>query len=80
MPTNCLQQPAGSEATLWTTTTFLDQEQEEAIRQFFQNFSIEQTHGAESQQFISLWDKLGDIYTGTTAAILQQLGTSPTKA
>lgn len=40
---------------------FLDKEQEEAIQQFFQNFSIEKrTHLKE--KFISLWDKLGDIY------------------
>lgn len=40
---------------------FLDSEQEEAIRQFFQNFSIE--HRTQlKEKFISLWDKLGDIY------------------
>lgn len=41
--------------------SFLDSEQEAAIRQFFQNFSIEQ-HTELKQRFISLWDKLGDIY------------------
>ena len=41
--------------------SFLDGEQEEAIRQFFQNFSIEQ-HTELKQRFLSLWDKLGDIY------------------
>ncbi|MDE6348667.1 MAG: PD-(D/E)XK nuclease family protein, partial [Bacteroides sp.] len=40
---------------------FLDQEQEEAIRQFFQNFSIEKRTELKTK-FISLWDKLGDIY------------------
>lgn len=40
---------------------FLDEEQEAAIRQFFQNFSIEQ-HTKLKDKFISLWDKLGDIY------------------
>ena len=40
---------------------FLDQEQEEAIRQFFQNFSIEKRTELKAK-FISLWDKLGDIY------------------
>lgn len=40
---------------------FLDKEQEEAIRQFFQNFSIEK-HTKLKEKFISLWDKLGDIY------------------
>lgn len=40
---------------------FLDKEQEEAIRQFFQNFSIEK-RTLLKEKFISLWDKLGDIY------------------
>lgn len=40
---------------------FLDKEQEDAIRQFFQNFSIEK-HTKLKEKFISLWDKLGDIY------------------
>ena len=40
---------------------FLDMEQEEAIRQFFQNFSIERRTELKNK-FISLWDKLGDIY------------------
>lgn len=40
---------------------FLDEEQEEAIQQFFQNFSIE--HRTElKDKFVSLWDKLGIIY------------------
>ena len=33
---------------------FLDEEQEEAIRQFFQNFSIEKTNGIESQVHLPL--------------------------
>lgn len=40
---------------------FLDKEQEEAIQQFFQNFSIEKRTELKAK-FISLWDKLGDIY------------------
>ena len=40
---------------------FLDEEQEEAIRQFFQNFSIER-RTERKEKFISLWDKLGIIY------------------
>ena len=40
---------------------FLDKEQEDAIRQFFQNFSIEK-HTKLKEKFISLWDKLGNIY------------------
>ena len=41
--------------------TFIDDEQEEAIRQFFQNFSIER-RTALKERFISLWDVLGNIY------------------
>lgn len=40
---------------------FLSTEQEEAIQQFFQNFSIEK-RTILKEKFISLWDKLGDIY------------------
>ena len=40
---------------------FLDKEQEEAIQQFFQNFSIERRTELK-EKFISLWDKLGAIY------------------
>lgn len=40
---------------------FLDKEQEAAIQQFFQNFSIERRTELK-EKFISLWDKLGDIY------------------
>lgn len=40
---------------------FLDEEQEEAIQQFFQNFSIERRTELK-EKFISLWDKLGIIY------------------
>ena len=40
---------------------FLDKEQEEAIPQFFRNFSIERRTELK-EKFISLWDKLGTIY------------------
>ena len=40
---------------------FLDKEQEEAIRQFFHNFSIEKRTELKAK-FISLWDRLGTIY------------------
>lgn len=40
---------------------FLDPEQEKSIRQFFQNFSVER-RTILKEKFISLWDKLGDIY------------------
>lgn len=43
--------------------TFIDDEQEEAIQQFFQNFSIER-RTALKERFISLWDVLGNIYKG----------------
>ena len=38
-----------------------DKEQEEAIQQFFRNFSIERRTELK-EKFISLWDKLGTIY------------------
>ena len=41
--------------------TFMDKEQEAAIQQFFQNFSIEK-RTALKEKFISMWDVLGDIY------------------
>ena len=41
--------------------SYLDEEQEEAIQQFFQNFSIEQTTVLK-ERFISLWNVLGKIY------------------
>ncbi|KAA6343282.1 ATP-dependent helicase/deoxyribonuclease subunit B [termite gut metagenome] len=40
---------------------FLSKEQEEAIRLFFNNFSIER-HTELKEKFISLWNKLGTIY------------------
>lgn len=40
---------------------FLDEEQEKAIKQFFQNFSIEKRTELK-EKFISLWDKLGNVY------------------
>lgn len=43
------------------TPDFLDQEQEEAIRQFFVNFSVERRTELKDR-FISLWEKLGTIY------------------
>jgi CRISPR/Cas system-associated exonuclease Cas4 (RecB family) len=41
---------------------FIDPEQEEAIKQFFQNFSIER-RTVLKEKFISLWDRLGSIYS-----------------
>ncbi len=40
---------------------YLDEEQEAAIQQFFQNFSI-QKRTELKDRFISLWDALGNIY------------------
>lgn len=51
--------------------TFIDDEQEEAIRQFFQNFSIER-RTALKEQFISLWDVLGNIYKGFRESLASQ--------
>lgn len=51
--------------------TFIDAEQEEAIRQFFQNFSIER-RTALKERFISMWDVLGKIYTGFREALSAQ--------
>ena len=45
--------------------TFLSPEQGEAIRRFFLNFSPEQ-HTELKKRFLTLWDKLGDIYTRFT--------------
>ena len=41
--------------------TFMDEEQEAAIQQFFHNFSIEK-RTALKEKFISMWDVLGNIY------------------
>lgn len=43
------------------TPDYLDEEQVEAIRLFFQNFSLEKRTELKTK-FISLWDKLGNIY------------------
>lgn len=40
---------------------FLDAEQEEAIKQFFANFSIERRTRLK-EKFISIWDKLAPVY------------------
>ena len=51
--------------------TFMDKEQEEAIQQFFLNFSIEK-RTILKEKFISLWDVLGDIYTSYREALANQ--------
>ena len=51
--------------------TFMDEEQEAAIRQFFQNFSIER-RTALKERFISMWDVLGNIYNGFRNALEAQ--------
>lgn len=51
--------------------TFIDDEQEEAIRQFFQNFSIER-RTALKERFISLWDVLENIYKGFRESLASQ--------
>lgn len=50
---------------------FLEPEQEEAIQRFFENFSIEK-RTALKNKFISLWDKLGDIYTEFRATLFDE--------
>ena len=51
--------------------TFLEKEQEEAIRQFFEHFSIEK-RTALKERFISLWDALGPIYTRFRQTLAEQ--------
>ena len=51
--------------------TFMDKEQEEAIQQFFLNFSIER-RTILKEKFISLWDVLGDIYNSYREALANQ--------
>ena len=57
--------------TIMDDYTFIDDEQEEAIRQFFQNFSIER-RTALKERFISLWDVLGNIYKGFRESLASQ--------
>lgn len=52
--------------------SFLTQEQVDTIKQFFQNFSIEKETELK-KRFLTLWDKLGDIYTNYRQQ-LKQLG------
>ncbi|MCD8080875.1 MAG: PD-(D/E)XK nuclease family protein [Bacteroides sp.] len=49
----------------------LEKEQEEAIQQFFDNFSLEKLSHIK-EKFISLWDKLGAIYQQYRRNLLQQ--------
>ena len=51
--------------------SFIDTDQEEAIRQFFQNFSIEK-RTALKERFISMWDALGNIYKSYRKALSDQ--------
>ena len=51
--------------------SYMDKEQEEAIQQFFHNFSIER-RTVLKERFISLWDVLGDIYTRFKENLKQQ--------
>ena len=52
--------------------SFLSSEQGEALRQFFLNFSLEKRTELK-KRFLSIWDKLGDIYH-TYRATLQAQG------
>ncbi len=49
---------------------FLDEEQEAAIQQFFQNFSIEK-RTVLKERFISLWNCLGNIYSRYKARLAE---------
>lgn len=49
---------------------FIDKEQEAAIQRFFDSFSIEKRTELK-EKFISLWDKLGDIYRHFRANLTQ---------
>ena len=51
--------------------TFMDEEQEAAIQQFFRNFSIEK-RTALKERFISMWDVLGNIYKQFKALLSKQ--------
>lgn len=51
--------------------SYMDKEQEEAIQQFFHNFSIER-RTVLKERFISLWDVLGDIYNRFKENLMQQ--------
>ncbi len=50
---------------------FLTAEQEEAIRQFFVNFSIDKSTRLK-EKFISLWNVLGEIYTMLKSNLKEQ--------
>ena len=57
---------------LMSDYSFMDEEQEAAIQQFFLNFSIER-RTALKEKFISIWDTLGDIYQDFRN-VLKELG------
>lgn len=50
---------------------FLDPGQKEALSQFFHHFSIDQVTELK-QRFISLWNVLGEIYTGYKSVLYNQ--------
>lgn len=50
---------------------FLEPEQEAAIRQFFNNFSLDK-HTRLKDRFIKMWDRLGDIYRHYRATLREQ--------
>ena len=56
---------------LMNDLSYMDKEQEEAIQQFFKNFSIEK-RTALKERFISIWDVLGEIYTQFKDNLKQQ--------
>lgn len=50
---------------------FLEEGQREALEHFFRSFSIERLTELK-QRFMTLWDVLGDIYTGFRQRLLEQ--------
>lgn len=48
--------------------SFLSSQQEEALKQFFANFSIE-GNSRLKEKFLSLWNRMDDIYTAFNAAL-----------
>lgn len=56
---------------LSSSEDFLEKGQQEALSQFFRNFSMEQTTELK-QRFTNLWNKLGLIYTRFKECLLQQ--------
>ena len=53
------------------STDYIDPKQEEALREFFKNFSIEQNTELK-QRFLRLWDRMYDLYDGLRQSLMQR--------